>query len=102
MEQIAQALREAYKLIQEADTTDIDAFYLAVEEAQGYIAEALDLIDSPTPKPNSVTLSNIDAMSDYLYDALDEAFKEELVAQGKDPNVGWEYWSIKADYEPND
>lgn len=45
MEDIAKLLREAYKLIQEADTTDIDAFYLAVEEAQGYIAEALDLVD---------------------------------------------------------
>lgn len=45
MEDIAKLLREAYKLIQEADTTDIDAFYLAVEEAQGYLAEALDLVD---------------------------------------------------------
>lgn len=48
MEQIAQALREAYKLIQEADTTDIDAFYLSVEQAQGFIAEALDLVDNHT------------------------------------------------------
>lgn len=45
MKEIAQALREAYKLIQEADKTDIDAFYLAVEEAQGFIAEALDLAE---------------------------------------------------------
>ena len=45
MDNIAKLLREAYKLIQEADTTDIDAFYLSVEEAQGYIAEALDLVD---------------------------------------------------------
>lgn len=45
MNEIAQALREAYKLIQEADKTDIDAFYLAVEEAQGFIAEALDLAE---------------------------------------------------------
>lgn len=48
MEQIAQMLRKAYTLIQDADTTDIDAFYLAVEEAQGYIAEALDLTDTTT------------------------------------------------------
>ena len=46
MEGIAKLLREAYKLIQEADTTDIDAFYLAVEEAQGFIAEALDIADN--------------------------------------------------------
>jgi len=46
MEDISKLLREAYKLIQEADTTDIDAFYLSVEEAQGYIAEALDLLDN--------------------------------------------------------
>ena len=45
MENIAKLLRQAYTLIQEADTTDIDAFYLAVEEAQGFIAEALDLVD---------------------------------------------------------
>jgi predicted nucleic acid-binding protein len=45
MREIAKALREAYKLIQEADKTDIDAFYLAVEEAQGFIAEALDLAE---------------------------------------------------------
>lgn len=46
MEEIAKLLREAYTLIQEADTTDIDAFYLAVEEAQGFIAEALDIADN--------------------------------------------------------
>lgn len=46
MNQIEQALRAAYKLIQEADKTDIDAFYLAVEEAQGFIAEALDLAEA--------------------------------------------------------
>ena len=45
MENIAQLLRQAYTLIQEADTTDIDAFYLAVEEAQGFLAEALDLVE---------------------------------------------------------
>lgn len=45
MENIAQKLRKAYDLLLNADTSDIDAFYLAVEEAQGYIAEALDLAD---------------------------------------------------------
>jgi hypothetical protein len=45
MENIAQKLRKAYDLLLNADTTDIDAYYLAVEEAQGYIAEALDLAD---------------------------------------------------------
>ena len=45
MEQIAKLLRQAYNAIQEADTSDIDAFYLAVEEAQGFIAEALDLAE---------------------------------------------------------
>ena len=39
-------------------------------------------------------------MSDELYDALDEAFKQELIDQGKDPNVGWDFWTIKADYTP--
>jgi hypothetical protein len=46
MEEIAKLLREAYTLIQEADTTDIDAFYLSVEQAQGFIAEALDIVDN--------------------------------------------------------
>lgn len=45
MEQIAKLLRQAYNRIQEADTSDIDAFYWAVEEAQGFIAEALDLAE---------------------------------------------------------
>ena len=45
MEQIAKLLRQAYNTIREADTSDIDAFYLAVEEAQGFIAEALDLAE---------------------------------------------------------
>ena len=45
MEQIAGLLRQAYNLILEANTADIDAFYLAVEEAQGFLAEALDLVD---------------------------------------------------------
>jgi hypothetical protein len=44
-EQIAKLLRQAYTLIATADTTDIDAYYLQVEEAQGFIAEALDLAD---------------------------------------------------------
>jgi hypothetical protein len=98
MKEIAQALREAYKLIQEADTSDIGTYYLAVEEAQGFIAEALDMAE--TPKPNSVTLSNIDAMSDELYDALNNAFIEELKAQGKDPEVGWDHWTITAEFTP--
>ena len=46
MNEIASLLRQAYNLISEADTTSIDAYYLAVEEAQGFIAEALDLCDS--------------------------------------------------------
>ena len=80
MEQIAKLLRQAYNTIREADTSDIDAFYLAVEEAQGFIAEALDKADNPEVNPNSVTISNIDAMSDELYDALDTAFRQELVS----------------------
>lgn len=102
MEQIAKLLRQAYNTIREADTSDIDAFYLAVEEAQGFIAEALDKADNPEVNPNSVTISNIDAMSDELYDALDTAFKQELVAKGVDPDtIGWDYWTIKADYTPD-
>ena len=45
METLAHKLRMAYDLILDADTTDIDAFYLKVEEAHGYIAEALDMVD---------------------------------------------------------
>ena len=45
MKDIAKLLRQAYKLIQEADTSDIGTYYLAVEEAQGFIAEALDLVE---------------------------------------------------------
>ena len=45
MENIAQKLRKAYDLIVTADNTDIDAYYLAVEEALGYLADALDLAD---------------------------------------------------------
>jgi hypothetical protein len=48
MNDIASLLRQAYNLIAEADTTSIDAYYLAVEEAQGFIAEALDIADSNT------------------------------------------------------
>jgi len=44
-EEIAKLLRQAYNLILNADKTDIDAFYLSVEEAQGFVAEALDLAD---------------------------------------------------------
>jgi predicted nucleic acid-binding protein len=44
LDEIEQKLQEAYRLIREADTTDIDAFYLAVEEAQGYVAESLDMM----------------------------------------------------------
>ena len=46
MENIAQKLRKAYDLIATANTNDIDAYYLAVEEALGYIADALDLLDN--------------------------------------------------------
>jgi hypothetical protein len=46
MNELSSLLRQAYELIRDADTTDIDAYYLAVEEAQGFIAEALDLSDS--------------------------------------------------------
>lgn len=46
MNNLSNLLRQAYELIRDADTTDIDAYYLAVEEAQGFIAEALDLSDS--------------------------------------------------------
>ena len=46
-----------------------------------------------------VKLENIDAMSDELYDALSEAFKEELVRQGKSPDVSWDFWSISATYQ---
>ena len=44
-EAVAKLLRQAYTLIAEADMTDIDAYCLAVEEAHGFIAEALDLVE---------------------------------------------------------
>jgi hypothetical protein len=46
MNNLASLLRQAYELLRDADTTSIDAYYLAVEEAQGFIAEALDIADS--------------------------------------------------------
>ena len=46
MNELSSLLKQAYMLIREADTTSIDAYYLAVEEAQGFIAEALDLADN--------------------------------------------------------
>lgn len=46
MNNIASLLRQAYELMRDADTTSIDAYYLAVEEAQGFIAEALDLVEN--------------------------------------------------------
>jgi hypothetical protein len=44
LDEIEQKLQRAYDIISKADTTEIDAFYLAVEEAQGYIAESLDML----------------------------------------------------------
>lgn len=49
---------------------------------------------------NFVKLENIDAMSNELYDLLAEAFKEELIKQGKSPDVCWDHWSIIATYQP--
>lgn len=52
METIAQALREAYKLLRQAQTEnnqDITEFFFAVEEATGFVAEALDLVDNYDP-----------------------------------------------------
>jgi hypothetical protein len=45
IEQLAKLLRQAYNAIGDADTSDIHSYYLAVEEAQGFIAEALDIAD---------------------------------------------------------
>jgi hypothetical protein len=44
-EQIAKLLRQANDLLTNADRTDFDAFYLSVEEAHGFVAEALDIAD---------------------------------------------------------
>jgi hypothetical protein len=99
MNELFSLLSQAYELIRNADKTDIDAYYLAVEEAQGFIAEALDLAEHPPQPDNVVKLDNIDAMSDELYDALDIAFKEELERQGKSADVSWQFWNINAEYE---
>jgi len=53
MEHIAQKLRKAYNLLADADTNDIDKFYLSVEEAHGFIAEALDMVDNAPPMPQT-------------------------------------------------
>ena len=49
MEQIAQALREAYRILSKAqteDNQDIFDYFTAVEEATGFVAEALDILDN--------------------------------------------------------
>jgi hypothetical protein len=48
MEHIAQKLRKAYTLLRDANanTTDIEGYYLTVDEALGYVAESLDLVES--------------------------------------------------------
>ena len=45
-EYLVKLLRNAHKLIHEADTSDIDTYYRTVQEAQCFVAEALDLADS--------------------------------------------------------
>ena len=57
MEQIAQLLREAYAILsnaQTADNFDIDEMASAIEEASGFVAEALDLADTGTDVPNKL------------------------------------------------
>lgn len=54
-----------------------------------------------TNKIHEVVVSDIDGMSDAMYAALDLLFKEELRKQGIDPDVGWEHWTIKAQYIPH-
>lgn len=50
MNRIKNNLQAAYDLITNADTSEIDAFYLAVEEATGFLAEALDELDEMEEK----------------------------------------------------
>lgn len=46
MKKLNQLLKEAYDLINDAPTNDIDLFYCSVKQAQMLIAEALDLCGS--------------------------------------------------------
>lgn len=90
METLAQKLRKAYTLIAEASRDDIDSFYLAVEEAHGYIAEALDMVDSEDRifKYNDKTKFFIDEhevscveFNDY-FDSHDVGWQEEMTLDG--------------------
>lgn len=97
MKAIMYKLSQAYDLIMKGMNDDD---MLQVEEGFAYLAEARAMLEEPEPNPNEVIVSNIDAMSDAMYAALDLLFKQELVAQGKDPDVSWQHWTIKAQYEP--
>ena len=74
MEQIAKLLRQAYNTIREADTSDIDAFYLAVEEAQGFIAEALDKADNPEVNPKIIPIT-------LCYDSIEKTTRWQSVRE---------------------
>jgi hypothetical protein len=93
MEALAQKLRKAYDLIANADTSDIDAFYLAVEEAHGFIAEALDMVDNPERERMFVDDGrtvffidehevSCDEFNDY-FDLHDVGWEEEVDYQGR-------------------
>mgnify|MGYP003336442674 FL=1 len=87
MEHIAQKLRKAYDLIVTADNTDIDAYYLAVEEALGYIADELDICDSPSELTEPFFVD--DGKSKFYIDSEEvscEKFNEYFYAH----DVGWE------------
>ena len=88
MENIAQKLRKAYDLIATANTNDIDAYMLAVEEAHGFIAEALDICDSPERERTFVD----DGKTKFYLDD-DEVSCEKFNDFFNAHDVGWGEWT---------
>ena len=41
---------------------------------------------------------DVSSMSEEFYDLVDKMFREELAKQGKDPEVMFEFWTLKASY----
>ena len=96
MNKVEKLITAAYQNMDDEGNFDYDFVAGCLAEAQAILQGDMASFDNP---PKIVKLDNIDAMSDELYDALDQAFKDELVRQGKDKNVSWEFWSIQAEYE---
>lgn len=95
MRAIEKLLTAAYQDIT-SDEVDIDFVAGCLAEALAHLQGDAASFAEP---PKVVKLDNIDAMSDELYDALDDAFKEELERQGHSGQASWQHWTIQAEYE---